>query len=108
MHGFWGQVPPAGVPLLTKYLNAQETLIRGAVKEPQGPSSPLPKSVTRGAVAGATSASDEDTSDWRHIQSSDQHYMIHPEDLEEAKRRDPNLIIHDQPNQPGAKVIPIQ
>jgi hypothetical protein len=99
MHGFWGQVPSAGVPLLTKYLKAPETLIRGAVKEPQGPSSPLPKSVTRGAVAGATTASqsDEDTSDWRHIQTSDQkQHLIHPEDLPEARRRDPQLKILDQ------------
>ena len=45
----------AGIPLLTKYLNAPETLIRSAVKEPAAPSKPLPKAVTRGAVAGATS-----------------------------------------------------
>ena len=44
----------AGIPLLTKYLNAPETLIRGAVNEQAAPSKPLPKAVTRRAVAGAT------------------------------------------------------
>jgi len=47
-------------------------------------------------VAGATtaSASDEDTSDWRRIQTSDgATYLIHPEDLDEAKKRDPNLKV---------------
>lgn len=86
----------AGVPLLTKYLNAPGTLIRGAVKEPPKPGQPLPKSVTRGAVAGATtaSASDEDTSDWRRIQTSDgATFLIHPEDLPEAQRRDPSLQV---------------
>ena len=44
-------------------------------------------------VAGNTEQ-DQDTSGWRHIQTSDQkHYMIHPEDLEEARRRDPNLKV---------------
>jgi hypothetical protein len=44
---------------------------------------------------------DEDTSDWRKIQTSDgKQHMIHPEDLEEAKRRDPGLKILNQPDQP--------
>jgi len=44
---------------------------------------------------------DEDTSTWRHIQTSDgQQHMIHPEDLAEAQRRDPALTILSQPNQP--------
>ncbi len=42
----------------------------------------------------------EDTSDWRRIQTSDKkHFLIHPEDLAEAQRRDPALKILDQPNQ---------
>jgi hypothetical protein len=95
--GVAGHPLAAGVPLLTKYLNAPETLIRGAVKEPAAPSSPLPKSVTRGAVAGATTASDGDTSDWRRIQTSDgATFLIHPEDLPEAQRRDPGLKALDE------------
>jgi len=46
----------------------------------------------------AAKSADQDTSGWTHIQTSDKkHHLIHPEDLEEAKRRDPSLIIHDQP-----------
>jgi len=46
----------------------------------------------------ANAQTDQDTAGWRHIQTSDKkHHLIHPEDLEEAKRRDPSLIIHDQP-----------
>ncbi len=37
-------------------------------------------------------------SNWQNIQTSDgQHYQINPEDLPEAQRRDPSLVIHDQP-----------
>ena len=44
---------------------------------------------------------DESTSNWKKIQTSDgKQHMIHPEDLEEAKRRDPGLKILDQPDQP--------
>ena len=44
---------------------------------------------------------DEDTSNWKKIQTSDgKQHMIHPEDLEEAKRRDPGLRILDQSDQP--------
>jgi hypothetical protein len=40
--------------------------------------------------------SGNDTSDWRRIQTSDQkHFLIHPEDLPEAQRRDPKLIVLD-------------
>jgi hypothetical protein len=43
----------------------------------------------------------EDTSDWRRIQTSDKkHFLIHPEDLPEAQRRDLNLQVLDQPDQP--------
>ena len=46
----------------------------------------------------AAKSADQDMSGWRHIQTSDKkHHLIHPEDLTEAQRRDPNLIIHDQP-----------
>ncbi len=106
--GVAGHPLAAGIPLLTKYLNAPETLIRGAVKEPTAPTKPLPKAVTRGvtrgAVAGATSgqnseetpiSQNEDTSGWVPIQTSDgQKLIIHPEDLDEAKKRDPNLQIN--------------
>jgi hypothetical protein len=41
---------------------------------------------------------DEGTSNWKKIQTSDgKQHMIHPEDLEEAKRRDPGLKTLDQP-----------
>ncbi len=44
---------------------------------------------------------DEDTSNWRLIQTSDQkQHLIHPEDLPEASRRDPGLKILEQPDQP--------
>lgn len=47
-----------------------------------------------GRLANPASA---DTSNWRRIQSSDQkHYLIHPEDLPEAQRRDPELKVLDQ------------
>ncbi len=46
---------------------------------------------------GNVPQSDEDTSNWRRIQSSDQkQYLIHPEDLPEAQRRDPELKLLDQ------------
>lgn len=46
---------------------------------------------------GPKKLSDEDTSDWRRIQTSDQkHFLIHPEDLPKAQRRDPELIVLDQ------------
>ena len=52
-------------------------------------------------IAPAIGAASEDTSNWRHISTSDgKHWKIHPEDLGEAQRRDPSLIIHDQPDQP--------
>ena len=108
--GVAGHPLAAGVPLLTKYLNAPETLIRGAVKELAAPTKPLPKAVTRGAVAGATSgqnsedeqqeqtgtpiSQNENTNGWVPIQTSDgQKLIIHPEDLAEAKRRDPSLQV---------------
>jgi len=44
---------------------------------------------------------DQDTSGWRKIQTSDgARHLIHPQDLEEAQRRDPGLKILDQPDQP--------
>jgi hypothetical protein len=47
------------------------------------------------------SGTSQDTSDWRKIQTSDgAQYLIHPEDLEEAKKRDPELKILDEPDQP--------
>jgi hypothetical protein len=40
---------------------------------------------------------DEETSNWQRIRTSDQkHLLIHPEDLPEALKRDPNLQILDQ------------
>ncbi len=46
---------------------------------------------------GNVPQSDEDRSNWRRIQRSDQkHYLIHPEDLPEARRRDPALKVLDQ------------
>jgi hypothetical protein len=49
------------------------------------------------AGSTATGVANSDTSGWRRIQTSDKkHYMIHPEDLQEALKRDPSLIIHDQ------------
>ena len=56
------------------------------------------RSKATGVAASATDGmnADQDTSGWQHIQSSGKHYLIHPEDLEKAKKRDPNLIIHDQ------------
>jgi len=50
-----------------------------------------------GAGGQAVKSAGQDTSGWRHIQSSGKHYLIHPEDLDEAQRRDANLIVHDQP-----------
>ncbi len=48
---------------------------------------------TPSAITGTS----EDTSDWRHIITSDgQNWKIHPEDLEAARRRDPQLMILDQ------------
>ena len=39
----------------------------------------------------------EDTSNWIPIQLSDgSKHLIHPEDLQEAKRRDPELKVLDQ------------
>ena len=52
-----------------------------------------------GSTTGPTAKlADQDTSDWRHIQTSDgKHYKIHPADLAEAQRRDAQLKILDQP-----------
>jgi hypothetical protein len=49
-----------------------------------------------GPIAQAKpTADDQDTSDWQHITTSDgRSWKIHPEDLPEAKRRDPKLKIH--------------
>jgi len=49
----------------------------------------------KGSTGVASNAEqDQDTSGWRHIQTSGgKHYKIHPEDLEEAQRRDPNLKV---------------
>ena len=50
-----------------------------------------------GAAVQPAKSADQDTSGWRHIQTSDKkHYLIHPEDLPKAQQRDANLIIHDQ------------
>jgi len=53
------------------------------------------KAGTPGAlVTGATAATATADTSWRKIQMSDgKQYMIHPEDLEEAKKRDPNLKV---------------
>jgi hypothetical protein len=60
--GVAGHPIAAGVPLLTKYLNSPETLIRGAVKESK-PSGTLPKVVTRPAAAlGATTGEQDEDS----------------------------------------------
>src|SRR5260370_21569686 len=48
-------------------------------------SAPTPSAITR---------TSEDTSDWRHIITSDrQNWTIHPPNLETTPRRDPPLII---------------
>ncbi len=60
---------------------------------------PAGSTATGVAATDAGRNADRDTSGWRHIQSSDKHYLIHPEDLAEAQRRDPALKILDQPNQ---------
>lgn len=53
---------------------------------------------TPSATAGTSN--EQNTSDWRRIQTSDkEHFLIHPEDLAEAKKRDPGLQVLDQPNQ---------
>jgi hypothetical protein len=50
-----------------------------------------PGALATGALA-ASASGQKDTSNWVPIQISDgQGLIIHPEDLEEAKRRDPNL-----------------
>ncbi len=47
----------------------------------------------------------DDTSSWQHIQTSDgARHLIHPEDLEEAKKRDPSLKLLGQPPK-GARVV---
>ncbi len=47
--------------------------------------------------AAAGTSNEQNTSDWRRIQTSDKkHFLIHPEDLPEAQRRDPELIVLDQ------------
>jgi len=61
-----------------------------------------PAGSTATGVASPTDAgmnADQDTSGWRKIQTSDGgRHLIHPEDLEEAQRRDATLKILDQPN----------
>jgi len=42
----------------------------------------------------ANAQTDQDTAGWHHIQTGEKHYLIHPEDLAEAQRRDPSLKIH--------------
>jgi len=42
----------------------------------------------------ANAQSDQDTAGWHHIQTGENHYLIHPADLAEAQRRDPSLKIH--------------
>lgn len=41
----------------------------------------------------ATGATNTDTSEWIPIQASGKQYLIHPEDFQEAQRRDPNLRV---------------
>ncbi len=43
---------------------------------------------------GVASNAEQNTSDWHHIKTSDgARHLIHPEDLPEAKRRDPRLQV---------------
>jgi hypothetical protein len=77
--------------------DAQVSQAAGRLYDDANPLANAPQ-LKRPDASPATAGSDEeDTSDWRRIQTSDgKQYKIHPEDLPEAQRRDPNLIIHDQ------------
>jgi len=60
----------------------------------------IPSRAVTGAVAATAAGQEEDTSNYRKIQTSDgARHLIHPEDLEEARKRDPNLKVLDQPGQ---------
>jgi hypothetical protein len=99
---------PIAVSTAAKMRNAPESLVRQGVKalgKEAGPRTPstigkIAKRATAalGATAGesATGADSEqeDMGNWVPIQTSDgQKLTIHPEDLNEAKKRDPKLKI---------------
>jgi hypothetical protein len=86
---------PAKLDLITKALEAigkGAPAIVGGAAQASGAAQAI-GSLRESQNSGSTKVA-EDTSDWRHIQASDgNHYMIHPEDLQEAKKRDPSLKV---------------
>jgi hypothetical protein len=95
---------PLAVATAAKMRNAPESLVRQGVKalgREAGPRTPSTGKIAKrataalGATAGesAGNSEQEDTSNWIPIASQGQRFQIHPEDLDEAKKRDPDLQV---------------
>lgn len=95
---------PIAVSTAAKMRNAPESLVRQGVKalrEEAAPKTPVIGKIAKraaaalGAIGGQSAGdSEQDTSGWVPIQTSDgRRFTIHPEDLEEAQRRDPTLKV---------------
>lgn len=102
-HGGPTGIAAAAIPIFDKLYNEPTALLNRAISKSAGPGvvrqaaqavRDVAKTATKaagGAIAN-TPASGPDTNSWVRVQASNgKAYFVHPEDLDEAKKRDPGL-----------------